>query len=121
MPLVAYSDSESEAEQDALPLAKRAKRSADCRSPPESLPPLPQAFLDLYATNARQSRHDDPALHGGRKRAIPHMDGHWPSHVYLECKLRPLRAENVAMTSGHYLWLFLQPGQSRVNHISPAN
>ncbi|KAF9633470.1 hypothetical protein BFW01_g4364 [Lasiodiplodia theobromae] len=84
MPLVAYSDSESEAEQDALPPAKRPKRSANCRSPPESLPPLPQAFLDLYATNARQSTHDDPALHGGRKRAIPHMDGHWPSHVYLE-------------------------------------
>ncbi|OJD29253.1 u6 snrna phosphodiesterase [Diplodia corticola] len=89
MPLVAYSDSESEAEHAAPPPAKRPRReasasSADCRGPPPSLPPLPPAFLDLYATNARQSTHDDPALHAGRKRAIPHMDGHWPSHVYLE-------------------------------------
>ncbi|OMP87443.1 UPF0406 protein [Diplodia seriata] len=90
MPLVAYSDSDSEAEQPALPPAKRLRRAdalpadSDSRSPPPSLPPLPQAFLDLYATGARQSTHDDPTLHGGRKRAIPHMDGHWPSHVYLE-------------------------------------
>ncbi|KAH7060600.1 U6 snRNA phosphodiesterase Usb1 [Macrophomina phaseolina] len=87
-PLVEYSDSDSE----PAPAAKRQRRGPTCRKPSSapsrssaaSLPPLPAHFHDLYATNARQSTHDDPALHAGRKRAIPHMDGRWPSHVYLE-------------------------------------
>lgn len=90
MSLVQYSDSESDSgnQQHANPVQKPKILLKRKRSQPSSddLPPLPAAFHDLYSTNARVSTSDDPSLHGGRKRAVPHVDGNWPSHIYLECK-----------------------------------
>ncbi|KAJ5766266.1 uncharacterized protein N7511_003882 [Penicillium nucicola] len=83
MPLVQYSDSESEPESESreLPPCKKPRHDP---TPGPSLPPLPAAFHDLYASSTRVSVQDDPSLHGGRKRAIPHVEGNWPTHLYLE-------------------------------------
>lgn len=103
MALVDYSNSESEGEQeseDVLPPSKKRRTS----SPPEhvqqdvkkrnvredesksSMPPLPAAFLDMYSSTVKKSASDDPSMHQGRKRTIPHVQGNWPTHIFLDCR-----------------------------------
>ena len=77
MALVAYSDSEEEDDSDNAPAAKRLKRD-------DSPPPLPASFLNLYSSTVRVANTDDPSLHAGRKRLVAHVDGNWPTHIYLE-------------------------------------
>ncbi|KAE9983251.1 hypothetical protein EG327_005553 [Venturia inaequalis] len=92
MPLVDYSSDEADDDETRQPShpPKRKRPSPHQGStslpqhPPPALPPLPPAFHDLYSTNTRTSTTDNPAWHGGRKRQIPHVQGNWPSHVYLE-------------------------------------
>ncbi len=94
-PLVEYSDSEAEENtqpskstpQAALRIKRRKHAGAKQeQTPAVDMPPLPPTFHDLYATASRVSTVDDPALHGGRKRVTPHVEGNWPTHIYLECK-----------------------------------
>ena len=94
--LVQYSDSDSEDADEgkaaSTPTIQSASKPTLKRkhhaSKPDDLPPLPPAFHDLYSGSVRVSTSDDASLHGGRKRAVPHVEGNWPSHVYLECKER---------------------------------
>ena len=98
MPLVEYSDSDSEHEWSipeetaneagSVPLKTTTKDPIANHQKP--LPPPPASFHNLYATATRVSTSDDPALHSGRKRITPHVEGNWPSHVYIECKLETL-------------------------------
>lgn len=73
-------------ESTPLDGAKRKRLSSaedEPRRPPRP-PPLPSSLTTLYASNVRSSTNDNPDLHEGRKRQIPHVEGNWPSFVYLE-------------------------------------
>ncbi|KAL8418023.1 hypothetical protein RB594_001579 [Gaeumannomyces avenae] len=89
MALVEYSSdsgSETEHKPESCPVAKTAVLGGASTGGGDrpSLPPLPPSFHDLYASTVRTSARDDPSLHQGRTRQIPHVAGNWPSHIYIE-------------------------------------
>jgi len=92
MALVDYASSDEDEDHtllkvDIQPLNPSTNRSIKRKRDDESsteLPPLPSKFHDLYASTTRVSTRDDPSLHGGRKRVTPHVEGNWPTHIYIE-------------------------------------
>ena len=92
MPLVNYSESDSEPDESQPTEKKHVRKKPKTASFKTGhdgsplLPPLPNSFHDLYASNVRTGVADDPSLHGGRKRAVPHTEGNWSTHISLECR-----------------------------------
>ncbi|KAF4552601.1 Hypothetical protein D9617_9g023900 [Elsinoe fawcettii] len=117
MGLVEYSDSDEDRDDHDEPVSKRRRLSNDDgdNTNPE-LPPLPDAFLDLYSGAARVSQNDDPSLHGGRKRIVPHVEGNWAAHVYLEFHPSPHLSHLLAR-----LLSLLSSPQPRTTPQSPAS
>ncbi|GAB7364438.1 hypothetical protein MBLNU230_g4979t1 [Neophaeotheca triangularis] len=116
MALVDYSDSsESEHEKEeegdskaVLPPSKKRKTSSSevpldveednnvvKDTPISSMPPLPAAFLNMYSSTVRKSGGDDPSMHQGRKRTIPHIEGAWPTHIFLDWHPTPQESESL--------------------------
>lgn len=102
MILVDYSDPEDDSQQKTEledhgsgprttlatnPPLKRKRQERDDDAALRAVKPapsLPANFHTLYATPGRASTSDDPSLHAGRQRQVPHVVGNWPSFVYLE-------------------------------------
>ncbi|KAM0441289.1 hypothetical protein ACHAPT_000598 [Fusarium lateritium] len=111
------------------PTADAGVRSQFKDAEASSMPPLPDTFHDLYASTVRQSVVDDPSLHQGRKRQVPHVVGNWPSHLYIEwhpsatqhALLTELLADIEKQTSGEielYNFLTSDLGSPLPLHIS---
>lgn len=107
--MVQYSDSESDSEVAILP---PPKKPCHRNERPPALPPLPPSFHNLYASSSRVSVKDDPSLHGGRKRVIPHVEGNWPTHLYLECRWHPLNGDPRLIPLGY-------PSKSELSCLAP--
>lgn len=104
MPLVSYTSSS----EDETPPAKRISTNQPRKAiiTPSNLPPLPAALQNLYTTSVRPTTKDNPALHSGRTRQTPHVEGDWPSHICIECSspfhLLPIHIScSTLMSIGH--------------------
>ncbi|KAL1916928.1 uncharacterized protein VTP21DRAFT_5125 [Calcarisporiella thermophila] len=58
------------------------------KAPSKKLPPLPANFLNIFSDRDRR-KLDDPALHQGRIRSVPFVEGNWATHVYAKIRLQP--------------------------------
>ena len=63
-------------------------------SPPSAIQPTsrPRKLPSLASSIIGPVHVDNPALHQGRIRSVPHVDGQWACHVYVPVTLKPRSA-----------------------------
>jgi hypothetical protein len=74
--LVLYSDSSEDEKEGDDTLKKEVKRKL----------PMPFKADDDYDDAAKKVKTNESDQHQGRTRTIPHQEGNWPSHIFIDCK-----------------------------------
>lgn len=116
--LVAYdSTSDSEVEDDDAPAApKKAKlQETEPARLKVLLPSPPDALRKMYCeSEALMAPQDDPDMHGGRLRTVPHRRGDWVSCVSL--KIPEASLSDLALLRDKFLEVFSAAG---IDSVSP--
>jgi hypothetical protein len=79
--LVTYSSSD-ESEKDSSPQPPKKRYFSTCSIIRLQIDPLNRKLPVLSSTLIGHAHVDDPSLHQGRIRSVPHVDGQYATHIY---------------------------------------
>ncbi|KAI5835258.1 hypothetical protein K523DRAFT_291933 [Schizophyllum commune Tattone D] len=93
-------DNSSDSSSDEKPHTKKKNRTSSTHEPSSSTSPpsatqptsRPRKLPSLAPSITGPVHVDNPALHQGRIRSVPHVDGQWACHVYVPVTLKPRSA-----------------------------
>ncbi|KAL1736866.1 hypothetical protein EV714DRAFT_197664 [Schizophyllum commune] len=93
-------DNSSDSSSDEKPHTKKKGRTSSTHEPSSSTSPpsatqptsRPRKLPSLAPSITGPVHVDNPALHQGRIRSVPHVDGQWACHVYVPVTLKPRSA-----------------------------
>ncbi|KAL1693762.1 hypothetical protein GGG16DRAFT_123128 [Schizophyllum commune] len=117
-------DNSSDSSSDEKPHTKKKSRTSSTHEPSSSTSPpsatqptsRPRKLPSLAPSITGPVHVDNPALHQGRIRSVPHVDGQWACHVYVPVTLKPRsalrdvledaiqRAKTAKMSAFHTFW-----------------
>ncbi|KAL1752440.1 hypothetical protein FB107DRAFT_219936 [Schizophyllum commune] len=93
-------DNSSDSSSEEKPHTKKKSRTSSTHEPSSSTSPpsatqptsRPRKLPSLAPSITGPVHVDNPALHQGRIRSVPHVDGQWACHVYVPVTLKPRSA-----------------------------
>uniref|UniRef100_D8PZL2 U6 snRNA phosphodiesterase n=1 Tax=Schizophyllum commune (strain H4-8 / FGSC 9210) TaxID=578458 RepID=D8PZL2_SCHCM len=117
-------DNSSDSSSDEKPHTRKKTRASSTHEPSSSTSPpfatqptsRPRKLPYLAPSITGPVHVDNPALHQGRIRSVPHVDGQWACHVYVPVTLKPRsalrdvledaiqRAKTSGMSAFHTFW-----------------